>query len=411
MTAAVPAAPELIELVEHISRFCALPVRSDGPSVAADMQDLRRGADLIELKFSEMSAAFAATDEYDHQGSLSPINWIRINCHMGGGAAADRVAVGEQLAKLPDAVEAMAEGAIGFTHLALMARTATALAESGTAKPFDEGRLLEKARDFSVGRFRNFCHHLRHAADPDAYVAEQVLGVESRSLTLSTGEGGLVWLRGVLDPEGGAVLRTALEPLARRVGQGDDRKRDRRLADAMVELAHHTLDNGLVPRTGSQRTHLQVTTTLETLMQRAGASAADLEFSLPISAKTVERMACDCNVTRILLSSDSAVIDVGRSKRIVSPAQRRALNVRDKGCRWPGCDRPPSWTSGHHLVHWINGGGGSLANLVLLCYRHHWMVHEGRWQLVKADDGRMLAIPPTLDMFAAARGPDPNAVA
>jgi len=317
----------------------------------------------------------------------------------------------KQLAKLPDAAEAMAEGAIGFPHLALMARTATALAESATAKPFDERRLLEKARDFSVGRFRNFCHHLRHAADPEAYVAEQVQGVEARSLTLSTGEGGLVWLRGVLDPEGGAVLRTALEPLARRVGKGDDRKRDRRLADALIELSHHTLDSGLVPQTGSQRTHLQVTTTLETLLQRAGSAAADLEFSLPISAKTVERMACDCNVTRILLSSDSAVIDVGRSRRVISPAQRRALNVRDKGCRWPGCDRPATWTAGHHLVHWINGGGGDLAHLVLLCYRHHWMVHEGRWQLVKADDGRMLAIPPTMDLFAAARGPGRDAAA
>ena len=76
------------------------------------------------------------------------------------------------------------------------------------------------------------------------------------------------------------------------------------------------------------------------------------------------------------------VIDVGRSKRVVSPSQRRALNVRDKGCRFPGCDRPATWTSGHHLVHWIKGGGTDLPNLVLLCYRHHWMVHEGGWQLV-----------------------------
>jgi hypothetical protein len=86
---------------------------------------------------------------------------------------------------------------------------------------------------------------------------------------------------------------------------------------------------------------------------------------------------------------------------------RRALNVRDHGCRWPGCDRPASWSSGHHLVHWIQGGLSDLANLVLLCYRHHWMVHEGRWQLVKTDDGKFLAVPPTMDLFKhLARGPD-----
>jgi hypothetical protein len=307
-------------------------------------------------------------------------------------------------------VETMAEGEIGFAHLALIARTAEALVESPTAKPFDETRLLEKARDFSVGRFRNFCHHMRHAADPQGYAVEEAQGVEARTLSLSSGESGMVWVNGVLDAEGGAVLRTALEPLARRAGKGDDRKRDRRLADALVELANHSLDNGLVPQRAGQRAHLQVTATLETLLQRAGAPAADLEFSLPISAASAERLACDCNITRVLLGQDSAVIDVGRSSRKVKPATRRALNVRDRGCQWPGCDRSASWSSGHHLVHWIHGGRTDLQNLVLLCYRHHWMVHEGKWQLVKTDDGKFLAVPPQLDLFEhRARGPGVHA--
>jgi hypothetical protein len=195
------------------------------------------------------------------------MHWIRLNCHVGGGAAGDRVAVGEQLGYMPESAEAMAGGEIGFAHLALIARTATALAESGSNKQFDETQLLKKAREFSVGRFRNFCLHQRHADDPQGYAAEQVRGVEARSLTLSSGESGMVWVRGVLDPEGGAALRTALEPLAKRNGKGDDRKLDRRLADALVELAGYSLDNGLVPRRATQRPHLQVTTTLETLLQ------------------------------------------------------------------------------------------------------------------------------------------------
>ena len=402
-----PMSADMALLAAAIDRFCER--RIDGRSaedLAGELTHLRHQCDRLELEFSQTGNAFAATDEYDRQGFLSPIHWIRLNCHMGSGAVADRLAVGEHMEGLPESVEAMAGGEIGFTHLALIARAAAAVADSATGKPLDETPLLKQAREFSVGRFRNFCHHMRHAADPEAYAAEQVQGVEARSLSLKTGEGGMLWLSGVLDPEGGAVLRTALEPLARRTGKGDDRKRDRRLADALVELGHHSLDSGQVPQRASQRTHLQVTTTLETLLQRAGSPAADLEFSLPISAKTVERMACDCNVTRILLGSDSAVIDVGRSRRVISPAQRRALNVRDKGCRWPGCDRPASWTSGHHLWHWTKGGGGDLRNLVLLCYRHHWMVHEGGWQLVKTDDGQMLAIPPQLDLYQQlARGP------
>jgi hypothetical protein len=421
MTASVdstPMAPEMASLEAAIDRFCERRLTGRSPSdLTCELIHLRHQCDRLELEFSQTAGAFAGTDEYDRQGSISPIHWIRLNCHMGSGAAADRVAVGDQLRSVPESHQSVVDGEIGFAHLALIARTAEAIAESGTNKSFDETPLLSKARNLSVGRFRNFCHHMRHAADPEGYAAEQVQGVEARSLTLSSGQSGMVWLRGVLDAEGGAALRTALEPLARRTGQGDIRKRDKRMADAMVELAHHALDSGNVPQRASQRTHLQVTTSLETLLQRAGAPAADLEFSLPISAKAVERLACDCNVTRILLGSDSAVIDVGRSKRVISPAQKRALNVRDKGCRWPGCDRPASSTAGHHLTHWIRGGSTDLPNLVLLCHRHHWMVHEGKWQLVKTDDGQMLAIPPQLDLYqrgpqaGLARGPGDEAAA
>jgi len=131
-----------------------------------------------------------------------------------------------------------------------------------------------------------------------------------------------------------------------------------------------------------------------------------MEFSLPISARAVERLACDCSVTRILLGSDSTVIDVGRAKRVISGPQRKALKVRDRGCVVPGCDRPASWTSGHHLVHWIHNGPTDLPNLCLLCYRHHWMVHEGGHQLVRTDDGRMLMVPPPTGFGPRSRGPD-----
>src|SRR2546427_10780940 len=139
-----------------------------------------------------------------------------------------------------------------------------------------------------------------------------------------------------------------------------------RLADGLVEMAHHALDGGALAQRAGQRPHLQVTTTLETLLQRCGAPAADLELSVPISASAVERLACDCNVTRMLLNADSQVIDVGRTRpaegfepssgsarwwwqivrtatRKIRGSTRRALNARDKGCRWPGCDRAASY--------------------------------------------------------------------
>jgi hypothetical protein len=331
---------------------------------------LRNSIDLLEVEFSRMAGDFAQTDEYDRVGYDSPISWIKDVCHMTGGAAADRVCVGRQLDQLDDSLVALASGEVGFAHLALIAHTSAAVGER-----LDERNLLKQATNLSVAEFRTKCMHAKHKADPDGFVDEEKQGVEARSLTLTNTDEGVVLVNGLLDKVGGAALRTALEPLAKRAGKDDDRLRDRRLADALVDLATHALDTGLVP----QRTHMQVTTSLETLLGLSGAPAAEMEFSLPISAKAVERLACDCSVTRILLDSDSMVIDVGRAKRRPSGPTYKALKVRDKGCVWPGCDRPATWTSAHHVVHWIRGGPTDLPNLCLLCYRHHWMVHEGGW--------------------------------
>jgi hypothetical protein len=218
-----------------------------GEQLAAELIQLRQFIDLAELEFARVSAEFDAREEYDMWGSVTPIDWIRHNCRMSGHAAAERFCVGQQLSNLPRSAGAVAGGHIGFAHLALIARTADALLESETAS-FDEGKLLDQAMDSSVGRFRHLCHHIRHAEDRAGFLAEQVKGIEARQLSLSTAEDGLVWIKGVLDSEGGATLRTALEPLVRRQGWGDDRTHERRLGDALVELAHHSLDTGLVPQ-------------------------------------------------------------------------------------------------------------------------------------------------------------------
>jgi hypothetical protein len=399
---------EMQNLVAAIDGFCARnKIGRDGQMMGAELIKLRHECDRLELEFSETAAQFAATSESDLDGSNTPIDWIRHNCQMGSYTAAERVCVGEQISVLPKSLEAMEKSEIGFAHLSLLARTADALSKSDTSRGFEERALLAQASEVSVSRFRHICHHARHVDDPAGYLADEVDAVEARKLELNASEDGWVFVRGILDAAGGATLRTALEPLANRSGADDDRHRDRRLADALVELANVALDTGAVPQRASQRAHLQVTTSLETLLGMAGAPAAEMEFSLPISTRMVERLACDCTVTRILLGSDSAVIDVGRSRRVVSGSTRRALNARDRHCQWPGCERPPSSCDAHHLIYWTRGGSTDLSNLALLCHRHHWMVHEGGWQIAPDDTGRILTIPsPTYLARELCRGPD-----
>ena len=376
--------------------------------VAQELIDLRHVVDLMELEFSAVAAEFAASDEYERRGSATPVHWIRHSCNMSGHAASGAVCVGEQMDRLPGSLAALDAGDIGFSHVALLAGTARAAGESPTAQPFDEEPLLRKALVHTVSRFRHDCAHARHKVDAEAFLAEQVETAGWRRLELLPCEDGALVVRGFLDSVGGATLRSALEPLARRTGAGDDRTRDKRLADALIELANHALDAGVVPQQNGVRTHLQVTATVETLLGLKGAPAGELTFSPPISAATVQRLACDAGITRVVLDPASAVVDVGRLKRLPSGATRRALNARDGGCVWPGCDRPATWTNAHHLMHWAHGGPTDLGNLVLLCYRHHWMVHEVGWQLARTDDRGVVVVPPSPDHvpLARARGPD-----
>ena len=361
-----------------------------GEQLAQELIADRHLIDLLELSWSQKAARFAQTNYWDEAGSVSAIDFLRHNCHMNELAVADRLAVGRQVCEVAESHQSMNDSKIGFAHLATMVRTAEAVGDG-----FDESQLLKQAEENSPGKFFHICRHYRHAKDKERYAAEQAEQVGQRTFRMSRTEDGSYIVGGCLDSVGGAALRNALEPLARKSGRHDDRNLERRMGDALVELA-----------TIPTQTQINVTSSLETLLGLSGAPAAEMDFSLPISSTTVERLACDSTVARVLLSSDSQVIDVGRSKRVVGGPARKALEARDRHCRWPGCERPAKWSAAHHVVHWIHGGATDLDNLVLLCHRHHWLVHEGRWQLVRGDGGQMLAIPPTVTFGPPARGPD-----
>ena len=377
------------------------PRRLSDDALADELAQLCHARAVLDLAIAEATAAYAGSRHAEVYDYNHPVGYLREACHLATGPAVAAQSVGAELPRLPLFKAAVEAGEIGFGHLAEMAHVVQAVGEHW--RPADEVRMLGKARELTVTRFRKACEHFRHQADAERFNRQQADETENCRLKLTGGSSGPVWISGVFPAAEGAVLRTALESVAVRRGPDDDRLREVRLAHALVEICEHALDGGLAPRRGGVRPHLQVTTTLETLMGLPGAPAGELEYSLPISARTVQRLACDCTITRVLLGSDSVVIDVGRSKRLVDGAPRKALNARDQGCRWPGCERPGSWCTPHHLVHWAAGGSTDLSNQLLLCARHHWRVHEGGWQIAVAGDGRVLTIPP-VDLCC--RGPD-----
>ena len=259
---------------------------------------------------------------------------------------------------------------------------------------FDEHVLLNLALENSVGRFMHDCTHARHAKDAAGVLEEHVSDAErNRFDFIPCEDGRRTAVRGIFDNVSGAAIQSAVRLFAKPSGYGDERPRSRRFADALVEIANLALDRKAV---GNGRAHLQLTASVETVMGLEGAPGGDLEFAGAVPAATVQRLACDARVRRILLGPKSVVIDVGRAQRLPGPGARAALRKRAGGsCEWPGCDRSVAFTNAHHLVHWGHGGGTDLNNLVLLCYRHHWMIHEGGWQLARVERGLLLAIPPS----------------
>jgi len=216
--------------------------------VAYEMVGIRQAIDLLELQFSRLAATFDKGAYWEQEGSNSPIDWIRFNCHLTSNAAGARIAVGENLGRMAESAQAMQAGEIGFAHLVELARTADAV-----GKAFDETKLLELARENSPGKFHYKCMHYRHSVDAKAVAEEQAELAETRFLHLNTQDDGGLFITGLLDPVGGALVRNALEPLARSSGADDFRDAPKRWADALVELA-----------SSKTRIQMQVTSSVET---------------------------------------------------------------------------------------------------------------------------------------------------
>jgi hypothetical protein len=318
---------------------------------------------------------------------------------MSRNSASDRLCVGTQIESLPKIAEALGAGEIGYQQMAVICHLNEQLAEKG--EKVVEEDWVEYARKFSVKEMRYLAAHARHVVDPDGFVKDANEDFEERGLHISQ-SGSMFIIDGVLDPVGGAALKTAIDSLSKRHAPDDERTPRQRRADALTEIVFHAMDEGKLPRRNGVRPHMTVTTTLEGLKGELGVPASHLENGMPISSKTVERLACDGCLSRVLMA-DSQVIDVGRATRAISPSQRRALRARDKHCQFPGCDRPVSWTSPHHIEFWARGGPTNLPNLVSLCFFHHRCVHEDGWQVVKAAQGFKF-IPPERVVMRRMRG-------
>lgn len=291
----------------------------------------------------------------------------------------------------PHTAAAAAEGAIGTEHVDEIVQTLAAVPGSVPASEREqyEKTLVDLARTTGPTQVRKACAHLleRLAQDEKPKDSdEKELAKPLRELHIVRRRDGRYGLSGELDAETGSLLRTVLSPLAKprpaEDGQRDPRPAAERNGDALAVVLEFVQRSGDLPVEGGERPTVIVTVDYESL--RGSVEARDLVSDTTLTAGQLRRIACDAEVLPALLGSDSEVLDLGRSQRLVNRAQRRALILRDKGCI--RCGRPPKWCQAHHVWHWIDGGPTDLGNLCLLCSECHRLVHHSGWEIVFVGD-------------------------
>jgi hypothetical protein len=159
----------------------------------------------------------------------------------------------------------------------------------------------------------------------------------------------------------------------------------RRLGLGFCAFLEHA-DPARLPEHGGDATTVLVTMTLDQLRTEL-AAAAIVGDDAGMTAGEARRLACTAGIIPAVLGGASEILDLGRTKRVFSPAQRKALRLRDDQCRSEGCTIPAAWCEAHHLEPWWSGGRSDLTNGILLCSHHHHRAHDTRYLADRLPNG------------------------
>ena len=292
---------------------------------------------------------------------------------------------GRALEKLPAVATACSDGVITAEQVTVIAPVTRPEHLAAAGQGVDLAAVEAVLTEIAATRQQvQLVHHYLSRLDPDGTEPDPT---EQRALSIAKHSDGSVTFRGELDAVGGEKFQAVLESFVQADRPaGDLRSRAQQLGDGLVQWADVTLASGKAPILRTVKPHVIVTVDLADLVDPTTVpGAADLGFGAVISAARARWLACDGDVTRIVVGPEGQPLEMGRSKRITPPHLRRAVELRDRHCVFAGCHAPAYWCDVHHLLEWINGGGTDIDNLALLCERHHTKVHHG-FRIVRQPD-------------------------
>jgi len=443
------AASALADLFAELSRVCADAVAGVPAEVllrwVTDAGSLQRGLDVIRVRLAgelatQSAAQLGADGIARRAGHASAASFLaelwQISgaeatrlCEVGVAVRPRRALDGSALpARYPTLGAAVESLTLGVEAAAVIVRELEQAAPycSSDARAAGEKLLVEHAPGLSVRQVQGLARQVRDRLDEDGAEPRDAIRRQRRALKLIPQPDGMVRLVWDMPPETAGLVRAGIDALVGEqlraardqvpssladtgVADVDDRTMPQRRADAAEELLRHAIG---CDRPGGDCPVVTVVVrmTLDQLLDGLGAAQIDGVDGLGglgaahidgvdagISATTARILAAEANLIPAVLGGAGEVLDLGRARRLFSPAQRQALAEQHGGCAFPGCGHPPGYTEAHHIRWWSNGGTTDLANGVPLCSFHHHRVHDDGWEIDMRDRVPYFIPPPWCD--------------
>jgi Domain of unknown function (DUF222) len=353
----------------------------DAGGVTSAMRDLARLKGF--LAHTEHAAARRA-NELAAAGSGAPASeLIGRSGHCSSREAEKTSRRAETLGAFPAMSEQLGKGRIGVEHADAIATATIRLDDDDRRSLSDlDEEFARHAATSTPGQFKRFVERVVDQLAADRGIERAVRQRNATQLTKGINdETGMYWLRGEFDPETGARLFRALDAETRSLSSrpdNDGRSRQQLAALALVDLATSASRSRRPGRT-EILTLVDIQTITDGLHE---ASVCELDDGTPLPVETLRRLACDAHIIPIVLNGAGVPLDVGRSRRLATDDQRRALRAMYRTCGIGDCDVPFDRCEIHHLAEWTaDQGETNLDSLIPGCSRHHHLVHEGGWRL------------------------------
>jgi hypothetical protein len=355
------------------------------PDLIDRITELAGHLNAANARWLALIAEFDRRRGWAEWGVKSCAHWLNWKCGIALGAAREKLRTAHALLGLPRIAEAMAEGRLSFSKVRAMTRV---------AEPDTEVMFLNVGLNGTATHVEKLVRSYRRAKESQE-LSREAQQQRNQSLWWFHEPDGSLSIKGRFPAEVGALFIKAIQaaedsiPAQKDVSAGTFSDTclttgERRI-NALSRIAESFLATGDQELSGGERSQIVIHVDGETL-KHGHAGRCELEHGPSIAGETARRLACDASVIRIIENERGEPLNVGRRTRTIPPAIRRALNSRDRGCRFPGCSFT-RYVDGHHVTHWAHGGETKLTNLVTLCRFHHRQVHEGRVMVACLDDG------------------------